>query len=296
MKTAAASADSSHWRDVLLTALAPIIWGTTYIVTTEFLPPGKPLTAALLRLLPAGLMLLIWTRCWPARDQWWKLLVLAALNMALFQSLLFVAAYRLPGGLAAVLGAIQPLAVMALIWLFDGRRPWWFTVLAALIGIVGMAMLLLAPGTHWDIWGVAAALTGAAGMAVGTWLTKRWQLPMPVLALTGWQLLLGGAMLLPLTLWREGWLHNATPTNLLGYAYLCLFGAVISYGLFFRGLAKLSPVAVTSLGLLSPVTAVLIGWIWLGEAMHGWSLLGLVTVLASVLAVQWAMQRPHPPP
>lgn len=296
MKAAAASADSGHWRDVLLTALAPIIWGTTYIVTTEFLPPGKPLTAALLRLLPAGLMLLIWTRCWPARDQWCKLLVLAALNMALFQSLLFVAAYRLPGGLAAVLGAIQPLAVMALIWLFDGRRPWWFTVLAALIGIVGMAMLLLAPGTHWDIWGVAAALTGAAGMAVGTWLTKRWQLPMPVLALTGWQLVLGGVMLLPLTLWREGWLHAATLTNLLGYAYLCLFGAVISYGLFFRGLAKLSPVAVTSLGLLSPVTAVLIGWIWLGEAMHGWSLLGLVTVLASVLAVQWAMQRPHSPP
>lgn len=296
MKAAAASADSGHWRDVLLTALAPIIWGTTYIVTTEFLPPGKPLTAALLRLLPAGLMLLIWTRCWPARDQWWKLLVLAALNMALFQSLLFVAAYRLPGGLAAVLGAIQPLAVMALIWLFDGRRPWWFTVLAALIGIVGMAMLLLAPGTHWDIWGVAAALTGAAGMAIGTWLTKRWQLPMPVLALTGWQLVLGGVMLLPLTLWREGWLHAATLTNLLGYAYLCLFGAVISYGLFFRGLAKLSPVAVTSLGLLSPVTAVLIGWIWLGEAMHGWSLLGLVTVLASVLAVQWAMQRPHSPP
>ncbi|MDO5609310.1 MAG: EamA family transporter [Pseudomonadota bacterium] len=296
MKAAAAPADSGHWRDVLLTALAPIIWGTTYIVTTEFLPPGKPLTAALLRLLPAGLLLLIWTRRWPASGQWWRLLVLAALNMALFQSLLFVAAYRLPGGLAAVLGAIQPLAVMALIWLFDSRRPWWFTVLAALIGIVGMAMLLLAPGTHWDIWGVAAALIGAAGMAIGTWLTKRWRLPMPVLALTGWQLLLGGVMLLPLTLWREGWLHTATLTNLLGYAYLCLFGAVISYGLFFRGLAKLSPVAVTSLGLLSPVTAVLIGWVWLGEAMRGWSLVGLVTVLVSVLAVQWAMQRPHSPP
>ncbi|HQU87532.1 MAG TPA: hypothetical protein PLC58_03010, partial [Denitromonas sp.] len=47
----------SPWADALLTALAPIIWGTTYIVTTELLPPDRPLTAALLRVLPAGLLL-----------------------------------------------------------------------------------------------------------------------------------------------------------------------------------------------------------------------------------------------
>ena len=43
---------------ILATALAPLIWGSTYLVTTEFLPPGRPFTAALLRVLPAGLLLL----------------------------------------------------------------------------------------------------------------------------------------------------------------------------------------------------------------------------------------------
>ena len=77
---------------ILATALAPLIWGSTYLVTTEFLPPGRPFTAALLRVLPAGLLLLAWTREWPRwRDMGW-LLVLSILNIAFFQAMLFVSA------------------------------------------------------------------------------------------------------------------------------------------------------------------------------------------------------------
>ena len=85
--------------------LGPVIWGSTYIVTTELLPPDRPFTAALLRTLPAGLLLVLWCRRWPAWGDgvgWRRLLVLAALNIGVFQALLFVAAYRLPGGVAAV--------------------------------------------------------------------------------------------------------------------------------------------------------------------------------------------------
>ena len=49
--------------------------------------------------------------------------------------------------------------------------------------------------------------------------------------------------------------------------------------------------AVSSLGVLSPVTAVLLGWVLLGQAMTGVSLVGMLVVLASILAVQWAMSR-----
>ena len=113
----------SSWLDVLITALAPAIWGSTYIVTTEILPPDRPFTAALLRALPAGLLLVLYSRYLPRCSEWPRLLVLAALNIGFFQALLFVAAYRLPGGLAAVVGAIQPLLVMGLVWSMDGQRP-----------------------------------------------------------------------------------------------------------------------------------------------------------------------------
>ena len=63
--------------DVLLTALAPAIWGSTYYVTTEFLPPGYPITVAMLRALPAGLLLLLIVRQLPSPAWLGRVFVLA---------------------------------------------------------------------------------------------------------------------------------------------------------------------------------------------------------------------------
>lgn len=286
------------WVDVFLTALAPLIWGSTYIVTTELLPPDRPFTAALLRTLPAGLLLALYSWRLPERRAWGRLVVLSALNIGFFQALLFVAAYRLPGGLAAVVGAIQPLLVIGLAWALDRRQPAGLAVAASVLGVLGMAALLLSPGAVWDPIGIAAALAGAACMAAGTYLARRWRPDVPVLAFTGWQLLAGGLMLVPVAWVVEPPLPSLSMTQVLGYAYLSLIGASLAYALWFRGIARLPPVAVSSLGLLSPLTAVLLGWALLGQAMTGWSLLGLLTVLGSVLAVQWAaiprVQTPVP--
>lgn len=283
---------NNTWLNVLMTALAPAIWGSTYIVTTELLPPDRPFTAALLRALPAGLLLVLYSRYWPARRDWPRLLVLAALNIGVFQALLFVAAYRLPGGLAAVVGAIQPLLMMGLVWSLDHQRPASAAVVASVVGIAGMAALLLAPGARWDLIGIVAAFVGTACMASGTYLTRRWQLSPPLLAFTGWQLLLGGLLLLPLAYWIDPPLPTLSPQHWLGYAYLSVFGALLAYGLWFRGIARLAPVAVSSLGLLSPLVAVLLGWLLLDQRLTGTALLGLVAVLGSILTVQWASRAP----
>ncbi|WP_343585997.1 EamA family transporter [Herbaspirillum sp.] len=282
---------SHHWRDVMLTAAAPAIWGSTYIVTTELLPPDRPFTAALIRALPAGLLLLLFTRRMPARRDWWRLLVLGALNIGIFQALLFVAAYRLPGGLAAVLGAIQPLLVMVLAWIADGRSPVPATLWSAVAGMLGMAVLLLSPQTVFEPVGIAAALLGAACMAAGVWLTRRWQLDLPLLPLTGWQLVIGGLMLAPAAWLADAPLPPLGPVEWAAYAYLSLAGALLAYVLWFRGVARLPTVAVSSLGLLSPLTAVVLGWALLSQSITGTALLGLVTVLASVFAVQWTAAR-----
>jgi probable blue pigment (indigoidine) exporter len=282
------SASRSTWMDVLITALAPAIWGSTYIVTTEILPPDRPFTAALLRALPAGLLLVLYSRYLPRRSEWPRLLVLAALNIGFFQALLFVAAYRLPGGLAAVVGAIQPLLVMGLVWSMDQQRPASVAIAASVVGIAGMAALLLAPGASWDPIGIAAAFIGTACMASGTYLTRRWRPTVPLLAFTGWQLLIGGLFLLPVAWLIDPPLPQLSPLQWLGYTYLSLFGALLAYVLWFRGIARLAPVAVSSLGLLSPLVAVLLGWALLGQSITGVALLGLIAVLGSILAVQWA--------
>ena len=288
--------------DTFLTALAPMIWGTTYIVTTEALPPDRPFTAALLRCLPAGPVLVALTRRLPHRSAWVRLVILSILNIGAFQALLFVAAYRLPGGLAAVIGAFQPLMIMALAWSVEGRTPGRVPALAAILGIGGMAALILTPGASWDALGILAAFAGSASMALGTYLTRRWQTGLPVASLTGWQLLIGGLVLLPLAGLADAPLPALSPLNQLGYAYLTLCGALLAYGLWFRGIARLSPVAVSSLGLLSPLTAVTLGWVLLGESLSLLALAGFVTVLASVFAIQLStaparpVRRPVPLP
>lgn len=289
---------TSPWLNALTTAVAPVIWGSTYIVTTELLPPDRPFTAALLRTLPAGLLLVLWCRRWPVWGDWtgwWRLLVLAALNIGVFQALLFIAAYRLPGGVAAVVGAVGPLVVMGLTWALDHRRPPALALVAGALGVAGMAALLLSPGARWDMLGVAAALLGTLCMAAGTFWSRRWRSDLPVLAFTGWQLLAGGIMLAPVAWLVDPPLPPLTAAHVGGYLYLSSVGALLSYALWFRGVARLPAVAVSSLLLLSPVTAVLLGWVLLGQTLRGLSLVGMLVVLASILAVQWAMSRPASP-
>ena len=282
---------SSRSLSIALTALAPLIWGSTYYVTTAFLPPDRPLTAAMLRVLPAGLLLLLWTREWPKQAaEWGKTLVLGALNIGFFQAMLFVAAYRLPGGLAAFLSSTQTLVVLLLMAL-AGSRPPQAAWRAAGLGVLGVILLVASPQTRFDTLGIVAALAGAVSMAAGVFLAKRWQIKLSVLALSGWQLLLGGLCLLPVALLLEPALPTLTARNIGGYAYLCLFGAVLSYVLFFRGLRQLPPAVVSSLGLLSPVCAYVLGWVLLNQAMGWRAMLGFVLVLASIYGVQRTLAR-----
>lgn len=268
--------------DLALTASAPVIWGTTYLVTTNLLPDGYPLTAAVLRALPAGLVLMLMTRSLPPLRWLGRLLVLGGLNFSVFWAALFMAAYRLPGGVAATLGAVQPLIVLYLSSLLLGTSLTARNLTAALAGIGGVALLVLGPEAQLDGVGVLAALTGAVAMAMGSVLTRRWQPPVSALTFTGWQLTAGGLLLLPVALIVEPALPPLTLANTAGFLWLGLFGAAFTYFVWFRGIARLGPAAITPLGFLSPLTAVLLGWIVLGQALSPLQILGAIIVMGCV--------------
>lgn len=281
----------SYFINTLLTLLAPIFWGTTYIVTTQLLPSNLPLFAAVIRVLPAGLILVLISRELPKSGQWGHMFILSILNISCFQALLFVAAYRLPGGIAAVVSAIQPLIIMLLLWQINRVAPKPITIIATLAAIVGMAMLLITPNSSWDAIGLVAALLGAVSMAFGIYLTKLWKPQVSNLTFTGWQLLFGGVMLLPLALVFETLPTAFTLNNLLGYSYLCIFGSLIAYALWFNGIEKLPSVAVSILGAMSPITATIIGWLILDERLTLLQSIGFVLVLISVFVVQFSSRE-----
>ncbi|UWQ46173.1 DMT family transporter [Leisingera aquaemixtae] len=269
-------------RTLLLTALAPAIWGSSYIVTTTLLPGHSPIVVALLRALPAGLLLLLLVRQLPPIDWLPRLMVLGALNFSLFWVLLFLSAYRLPGGVAATLGAVQPLIVVFLSAVLLKSQIRAAAVAAALLSIAGVALLVLTPAAKLDTLGVLAGLGGAVSMAAGVVLTRKWQPPVPPLTFTAWQLTAGGLLLIPAALWSVPELPVFTAANVLGLAYMSLIGGALTYILWFRGLARIDPSQVSLLGVLSPLSAVILGWLLLGETLTANQMLGALLALFSL--------------
>ncbi len=277
-------------RTLLLTALAPAIWGSSYIVTTQVLPQVDPVTISLLRALPAGLLLLLYVRVLP-KGRWIpKMFVLGALNFSIFWSLLFFSAHRLPGGVAAVLGAAQPFIVIFAARGLLGAPIKPLSLIATCTGLFGIGLLLLTPAAKLDALGIIAGFAGAASMALGIVLSRKWQPPVDTLTFTAWQLTAGGLLLIPVALFAKVDLTALTGPNLAGIAYLGLIGAALTYLLWFQGISKLHPFAVSVLGFLSPLTATALGWGILGEALGPLQITGMVIALGSVFLGQYAVR------
>ncbi|MFD3805453.1 EamA family transporter [Streptomyces sp. NPDC058611] len=275
-------------RRTALTALAPSVWGTTYIVTTELLPPGHPLFAGFLRALPAGLIALAVTRKLPCGVWWGRAAALGVLNIGLFLPLLFLSAERLPGGVAATLAAVQPLvvAVLAVTLLRERLSP--RRLVWGVAGVAGVGLVVIGPNAAADTVGIVAGLAGAATMALGVTLTKRWGRPPGVgpLAFTGWQLAAGGLFLAPLTFLVEGAPPAIGVHAALGYLWLGLVGGLITFVLWFQGVAALPVSSVAVLGLCSPLVAAVLGAVVLGQTLGPVQLAGFGLALASIVGGQ----------
>lgn len=280
---------------LLMASLPPLIWGSTYLVTTELLPPDKPMLAAVLRILPVGIIITCLTHFRPSREQLLKLIVLSFLSMSVFHWLLFVSAYKLPGGLAALLVASQPLVVMMLSLLLFSTQTAPHVVRGVLIGFSGVAMILIAPSNlAWNTTGILSALTAALSMSLSTLLIKRWKLDIPMLAFTGWQLLLGGSMLLPFAMVFEGLPTDIAPANIGGYFYLAFFGTLIPYFLWFNALRHLDPVVMSGFIFLSPLSAIALGYLVLDQALTFVQVAGAIAVFAGILICQNAPKIKQP--
>jgi probable blue pigment (indigoidine) exporter len=276
-------------RTLLVTAVAPIAWGTTYIVTENFLPPDRPLFAAAARALPAGLVLLAWRRQLPHGDWWWKAALLGVCNIGLFFPLIFLAAYELPGGLAATVQAMSPLAVMAIALPALGERPGVRRVVAALVGLLGVGLLVLRAGGELSTLGLVAAVGSVVVSALGFVLVKRWPSPTDMLTTISWQLVAGGLVLVPVALLVEGAPPALSATNLGGLLWLTSVGTAVAYYCWFRGLVRMPAGAVAIVGLINPVVGTVLGVLFAGE-LFGWAqALGMVLVLGGVLAGQPAV-------
>jgi probable blue pigment (indigoidine) exporter len=279
------------WRWVLVTAIAPIAWGSTYFVTREFLPADSPLWGAVLRALPAGLVLLVIRPRMPRGAWWWRSLVLGTLNVGVFFALIYLVAQLLPTSLASTVMATSPVVMMLLAWLLAGERLRAVPLAGAGVGLAGVVLLLATDATAVDPLGVAASVAAMLLSSLGYVLAKRWRDDTEVLAVTAWQLIAGGLMLVPAALLVEGAPPALGAVEIAGFAFVGLVATALAFVAWFSGLAHLPAGTVGLIGLLNPVTGVLLGVLLAGEVLGTWQLAGLGLVLVGILLGQPAATR-----
>ncbi|MFI2752523.1 DMT family transporter [Cellulomonas sp. P22] len=276
----------ARWRWILVTAIAPIAWGSNYFVTRQFLPPDSPLWGAALRALPAGALLLLVARRLPRGSWWWRSLVLGTLNVGAFFILIYVASQLLPSSVASTIMATSAVVLMLLAWPLLSERPAAPGVAGALVGVVGVGVLLLGDGAAVQPWGVAASITAMFMSSFGYVLTKRWAPTGSTVAVTSWQLIGGGMLIVPFAVIAEGPPPVLDAPALLGFGYVTIVATALAYVAWFAGLRRLPAGTVGVVGLLNPVAGVLLGTLLAGEVFGPRHAVGTVLVLAGVLIGQ----------
>ncbi|NCN10070.1 MAG: EamA family transporter [Leptospira sp.] len=276
---------------LLLAALAPIIWGTTYSITKLYLPDNIPIYNSIIRCLPIGIILLLFNRSLLAKEKIIKIIIVSLLNISLFQYLLFYSAYKLNGGTASILTSTQSIFVVFLSVPILGSKLNLNTIFCAFLGFIGVILLLLKGGISYDLLGYIAAITSAVSMAFGTILTKKWFDDTSILTLTSWQLTIGSLFLIPMALNFEVFPNEFHSESIIGYIWLSVFGSGLSYYLWFRGIKHLNVQLVTILGFLSPLCATILGYFLANERMILIEIVGILFIISSILLMRKDSKR-----
>jgi probable blue pigment (indigoidine) exporter len=278
-----------------LTAVAPVAWGANYVVTRQLLPVDAPLWGSALRALPAGAVLLAVARALPHGVWWWRSAVLGTLNIGAFFLLVYVAAQRLPSSVAASVMALAPLALAGFAWLLVGERMTRRLLLGAVAGIVGVLLLVGGASGGLDPLGLAASMSALLLSSAGAVLAKRWSDGTPLVAMTAWQLVLGGLALALAAGLVEGAPPALTAGSGLGFAFTSLVATALAYLCWFGGLARLRAATVGVVGLLNPVTGVMLGALVAGESLTLLQAGGIALVLGGILSASRGRRAPVVP-
>jgi probable blue pigment (indigoidine) exporter len=273
-----------RWPWILVAAVGPVLWGATYLVTRAALPSEAPLWGATLRALPAGLLLLALARRLPRGAWWWRSAVLGLLNFGAFFVLVYVAAQLLPSSVASSVMATAPFALAGMGWLLLRERISAAMVAGAVTGVAGVLLIVGFGAGAVNGWGVAASVAALLANAVGSVLTKRWRdAGAPLLASTAWQLLYGAAALLVTAIFVEGPPPALDATGWLAVGFVSILATGLAFVCWFAGISRLPVALVGVIGLLNPVTGVLLGTLVGGEALTSAQAAGIALVLVGIV-------------
>lgn len=292
---------------VLAWAAVYLIWGSTYLGILVAIESIPPLLMAGSRHLLAGLLLFAWSRLHlrdpaPERGEWVRAGGLGFLMLVTANGATTWAEQRVPSGLTALIVCTSALWLVILNWLWrGGERPGGRLVTGLVAGFTGVAILVapgnFAGGGHVDPIG-ALVLTGAAlSWSAGSIRALSLGRPAYPTRFVAMQMIVAGAVLVSGSLLsgearRFSW-DGLTSSSLMAYAYLTVFGSLISYSAYFWLLRYTTPARLATISYVNPLVAVILGWALAGEEMTGRTLLAAAVILLAVGLITTPSRRVH---
>jgi drug/metabolite transporter (DMT)-like permease len=269
-----------------------VIWGSTYLAIRIAVGAIPPLLLMGVRCTAAGLLLLAWSAARRERAtaaHWRHAAVAGALMIGVTYGALAWAEQRLTSGIAALLSATSPLWLTTMQWRHVGR-PGARTIFGLLLGLAGVAVLVGA-GTVGDVNPKAAAvlIVGTVAWAAGSLYARPPRLPRSATLGAGMPLLVGGLMLLAVSIATREWARDdvraVSRASLWALAYLIVFGSVVAFSAY-EWLLRLAPASrVATHAYVNPLVAVALGWGVGGEPITAATGAAALVIAASVAMV-----------
>lgn len=279
--------------------LATLCWSGNALVARAFAGEIPPFALSFWRWSLALVLLLpfvarpLWQHRTALRAAGWRLLVLAGLGIAGYNSLLYAAAQTTAAINITLVNTCLPLMTFIGAGLLLGewpqRRAWWGMAVA----VIGL-LVLISKGR----WASLASLAFNKGdlimlLAVADWalyslLLRRWAhylLPIPALALLGMLMLLGVPLILPFYLYElaQGAHFSVTPHNLAAIGYTAIFASLLAYLAWNHAIRVIGAAKAALSNYLMPVFTAVLGWLLLGEGLQPYHWLGATLIFTGLL-------------
>ena len=280
-----------------------LIWGSTWLVITFQLGKVPPAVSIVYRFALAGLVLLAWARLKSLRlrfspeDHLWMALQ-GALLFGVNYLCVYLAETEITSGLVAVVFSLLVVLNIVGARIFFGTPLKSSTLLGAVLGIAGVALVFLpemsrGTGSGDSALGVALALGGALTASLGNIVAYRNHgRGLPVVQMNAFGMLYGALLVALFALVsRQTFLFEWSPRYVLSLAYLTLFGSILAFGAFLVLLGKIGADRAGYVTVAIPIVALLLSSLFEGLRWHATLVIGILLCLAGNIAILWGKQR-----
>ncbi|HTH38448.1 MAG TPA: DMT family transporter [Pyrinomonadaceae bacterium] len=270
-----------------------LIWGSTWIFIKIGLADLPPITFSAARFLLAVVILapvvIRWNLPLPKNSSEWKLIAFTGiLQFAVNYSAVFWSEQYISSGLAAVLQATITVFGLLLAWIFlPSERITRLKIFAVLIGVAGVAVIFVDQLRVNDLRafaGCVAIVIGAYAAAQASILVKAKAGSIHPAALVMSQMAFGLPVIITYALLADGnpLALNWTPRAIVCVVYLSLVGTIAAFWLYYWLLSRIESTRAMMISLVTPLIAVIIGNLVLGETLPPQTIAGGFLILTSI--------------